>query len=71
MRTYVFHVSDDLNTQRGMSLPDAEAKLAQVRHHIVLRDVHRRVLDEYAKTVNGVTTANDKQQTKTTAESSL
>ena len=54
-----------------MSLPDAEAKLAQVRHHIVLRDVHRRVLDEYAKTVNGVTTANDKQQTKTTAESSL
>ena len=54
-----------------MSLPDAEAKLAQVRHHIVLRDVHRRVLDEYAKTVNGVTATNDKQQTKTTAESSL
>ena len=52
-----------------MSLPDAEAKLAEVRHHIVLRDVHRRVLDEYAKTVNGVIAKKDQQQT--TAESSL
>ena len=34
-----------------MTIADAEQKLASVRHHIVLRDVHRNVLEEYAKVI--------------------
>ena len=35
-----------------MSIAEAEQKLTSVRHHIVLREVHRNVLEEYAKVIN-------------------